>query len=170
MKASLTPRSWTSRARLTAAIAITLAVGGTFLLVAQYALFTALLNREVEANRAQVDQALESVPGLGPEDFEVLYDGSHGPAGLSSDPVIAQALRNGLGWSALLLGVFIAVAVGWAWFLSRRSLRRISRLTSATSEITEHDLSQRLALQGPPDEITQLGDTIDSMIERLEQA
>lgn len=170
MKASLRPRSWTSRARLTAAIAITLAVGGTFLLVAQYALFTALLNREVEANRAQVDQALESVPGLGPEDFEVLYDGSHGPAGLSSDPVIAQALRNGLGWSALLLGVFIAVAVGWAWFLSRRSLRRISRLTSATSEITEHDLSQRLALQGPPDEITQLGDTIDSMIERLEQA
>lgn len=167
MKLSLTPKNWSSRARLTAAIAITLAVGGTLLLVTQYVLFSALLNQEVSETWTQPIEVDEIPPGSEHGEPEITRSG---PVWTSSEEIVSQALRSGLGWSALLLGVFIAVAVCWASFLSRRSLRRISRLTEAASAITEHDLSQRLALTGPADEITRLGDTIDSMIERLEQA
>lgn len=167
MKLSLTPKNWSSRARLTAAIAITLAVGGTLLLVTQYVLFSALLNQEVSETWTQPIEVDEIPPGSEHGEPEITRSG---PVWTSSEEIVSQALRSGLGWSALLLGVFIAVAVCWASFLSRRSLRRISRLTETASAITEHDLSQRLALTGPADEITRLGDTIDSMIERLEQA
>lgn len=167
MKLSLTPKTWSSRARLTAAIAITLAVGGTLLLVTQYVLFSALLNQEVSETWTQPIEVGEIPPGSEHGEPEITRSG---PVWTSSEEIVSQVLRSGLGWSALLLGVFIAVAVCWASFLSRRSLRRISRLTEAASAITEHDLSQRLALTGPADEITGLGDTIDSMIERLEQA
>jgi len=62
------------------------------------------------------------------------------------------------------------LAVLAAWWLSKRSLARISRITATTREITGDDLYRRLDLPGPADEIKELGDTIDGMLDRLDDA
>jgi hypothetical protein len=43
-------------------------------------------------------------------------------------------------------------------------------MTAATRRISEHNLHERLALQGPDDELKDLADTIDGLVARLEAA
>jgi signal transduction histidine kinase len=43
-------------------------------------------------------------------------------------------------------------------------------MTATTRQISEENLHERLALPGPPDEIKDLGDTIDGLLARLEAA
>ena len=44
------------------------------------------------------------------------------------------------------------------------------RLTAAARAASEQDLSQRIALEGPRDELRELADTFDTMLERLDRA
>ena len=59
-------------------------------------------------------------------------------------------------------------SVGGLW-LSARALRPIDRITRAAREISGHDLSRRLDLDLPDDEVGRLARTFDEMIGRLEQ-
>jgi len=43
-------------------------------------------------------------------------------------------------------------------------------MTTTTREISAQNLHDRLALRGPPDELKELGDTIDGLLARLEAA
>ncbi|WP_327303742.1 HAMP domain-containing sensor histidine kinase [Streptomyces sp. NBC_01298] len=73
--------------------------------------------------------------------------------------------------SALLLTVFTALAALLAWWASHRSLRRLHQVTGAARRIsTGSSLDERLALDGPHDEIRELGDTFDAMLDRLERS
>jgi signal transduction histidine kinase len=49
-------------------------------------------------------------------------------------------------------------------------LRPVHRLTIAARELSAANLDQRLHLTGPRDELTELGDTFDQMLSRLEAA
>jgi signal transduction histidine kinase len=49
-------------------------------------------------------------------------------------------------------------------------LRPLHRITDTARRITGEDLHERLALDGPADELTELGDTFDAMLARLEAA
>jgi signal transduction histidine kinase len=49
-------------------------------------------------------------------------------------------------------------------------LRPLRQIVVTTREISEANLHERLALTGPQDELTQLADTIDGLLERLEAA
>jgi signal transduction histidine kinase len=71
-------------------------------------------------------------------------------------------------WSAVMLVAFAGVSALLAYWLSGRSLNRIVEVTAAARDISERDLSRRLDLPGPNDEIKELGDTIDSMLDRLQ--
>ena|GEM_PF-983311 len=84
--------------------------------------------------------------------------------------VSQEVLRSLALWSVGMLATFAAVAVTAAWWLSRRSLGRIARITAATRAISHDDLDRRLDLPGPADEIKELGDTIDAMLDRIEDA
>jgi signal transduction histidine kinase len=64
----------------------------------------------------------------------------------------------------------IGVCVLLGWLLSGRVLRPLQTITDTTRNISENDLHQRLALPGPRDELTELGDTIDGLLGRLERA
>jgi signal transduction histidine kinase len=46
----------------------------------------------------------------------------------------------------------------------------VHRLTAAARAASEQNLSQRIALQGPRDELRELADTFDTMLERLDRA
>ena len=72
--------------------------------------------------------------------------------------------------SCLTLAVMIAISVLLGWLLAGRVLRPLRTITDTTQNISEHDLHQRLALPGPRDELTELGDTIDGLLGRLERA
>lgn len=68
-----------------------------------------------------------------------------------------------------LAGLFLtSMTVGW--WLSGRALRPLRRITATTREITATDLSRRIALNGPRDELRELADTIDDMLGRLDSA
>jgi hypothetical protein len=62
------------------------------------------------------------------------------------------------------------IAAWWWWRAGRVREVRHAVLTAATRRISEESLDQRLALPGPNDELTELADTIDGLLERLEMA
>jgi signal transduction histidine kinase len=70
---------------------------------------------------------------------------------------------------ATLGGLFVAsLAIGWV--LSGRVLRPVSSIARTAEEIQATDLSRRIRLGGPNDELRRLADTIDSMLGRLDDA
>ncbi|MGE4055305.1 MAG: ATP-binding protein [Vicinamibacterales bacterium] len=74
-----------------------------------------------------------------------------------------------------LLGVFglliaLAIAVGGGHFLAGQALTPVDSITRTAQRLSASDLSLRLNLQLPNDELGRLARAFDSMIERLEQA
>ena len=56
------------------------------------------------------------------------------------------------------------------WLLAGRVLPPLRTITDTTRNISENDLHERLTLLGPRDELTQLSDTIEGLLGRLERA
>ena len=90
-------------------------------------------------------------------------------AGKSYEPaqetleVFATVLATGIG-AALLL------SIGGAYFLARAALRPVGAVTSAAREMGEGDLSKRLPVANPKDEVGRLTTTINGLLSRLEAA
>ena len=76
-------------------------------------------------------------------------------------------LRN---YSFGALGVLFVASLGVGWVVAGRVLRPIGRITSVARDIQATDLSRRIELPGPDDELKQLGDTFDAMLARLDAA
>jgi signal transduction histidine kinase len=62
----------------------------------------------------------------------------------------------------------LAITLGWV--TAGRVLRPLRSMKTATQQITERNLNERLALPGPDDEVKDLADTIDGLLARLETA
>src|ERR1700733_13569591 len=71
-------------------------------------------------------------------------------------------------WPFLLALATIAVAVLAAWWLAGRFLRPLRAMTTAAQEISATNLGRRLSLDGPDDELTGLGRTLDDLFGRLQ--
>jgi signal transduction histidine kinase len=56
------------------------------------------------------------------------------------------------------------------WVVAGRVLRPLRAITTVTEEISETNLSERLAMRGPRDELRRLADTIDGLLARLDVA
>jgi signal transduction histidine kinase len=70
--------------------------------------------------------------------------------------------------AALALMTLVSVVLGWV--VAGRVLRPLRVMTTATRRMSEDNLHERLSLAGPKDELTNLGDTIDGLLSRLEGA
>jgi signal transduction histidine kinase len=70
----------------------------------------------------------------------------------------------------LMLAALVVIAGGLAWLMAGRLLRPLRQITETARRITGEGLHERLALGGPADELTELGDTFDGMLARLEAA
>jgi hypothetical protein len=69
------------------------------------------------------------------------------------------------------LAILAAMAVlsgALGWFVSGRVLRPMSEITATARRVSKESLHERIALEGPDDELKQLADTFDSMLARLE--
>jgi signal transduction histidine kinase len=72
--------------------------------------------------------------------------------------------------SGIALGVMTVVSALLGWLVAGRILRPLRTITNTAQHISEESLDQRLALQGPPDELKHLGDVIDGLLGRLQAA
>ncbi len=66
-----------------------------------------------------------------------------------------------------LVALFVT-SFGAGWLISGWVLRPIERMNRVAREITATDLSRRISLQGPTDELKGLADTFDLMLDRLQ--
>jgi signal transduction histidine kinase len=71
-------------------------------------------------------------------------------------------------WPFLIALAAIAVALLAAWWLAGRFLRPLRAMTTTAQEISASDLGRRLSLEGPDDELTELGRTLDNLFGRLQ--
>ncbi len=81
-----------------------------------------------------------------------------------------DTLRSMLIASLVALGVIGVAAGGFGWLLAGRALRPLQDITATARRVADRSLHERIALDGPDDEIKDLADTFDAMLERLDRA
>jgi signal transduction histidine kinase len=84
--------------------------------------------------------------------------------------VNAQTLTKLRNYSFGSLGVLFVASLGVGWVVAGRVLRPIGSITAVARDIQATDLSRRIELPGPDDELKQLADTFDAMLARLDAA
>jgi len=77
-------------------------------------------------------------------------------------------LHRQLLFSILAMAVLFALSFALGWFLAGRTLRPLRDITATTREISASNLHRRLAVDGPYDELNELGATLDDLLARLE--
>ncbi|OJV81484.1 MAG: hypothetical protein BGO37_05950 [Cellulomonas sp. 73-92] len=77
-------------------------------------------------------------------------------------------LSHLLTFSLVTLVAATALMAVASWFVVGRVLRRIQRITTAARAASDANLSERVALQGPRDEVYELADTFNAMLARLD--
>ena len=102
---------------------------------------------------------VSDVTALTPEQVQTIASRAH-----------ADRMHQLLVQSGIALGVAAVISIGLGWFVAGRVLRPIRTITSAAQRISATNLHERLALDGPEDELKELGDTFDALVERLEAA
>src|SRR5215208_416866 len=68
------------------------------------------------------------------------------------------------------IGVALLFSIGGAYLLARGALRPVDAVTSAAREMGGDDLSKRLPVANPKDEVGRLATTINALLSRLEAA
>ncbi len=113
-----------------------------------------------------------------PGDTFVVPRGPSGRAPLSEDVVIGRAiveavddtLRNLLIWSGIGLVLMALVSVIVGWMFAGRALRPVHTITARARRISADSLDERLALEGPHDELREMAETFDSLLDRIQEA
>jgi signal transduction histidine kinase len=81
-----------------------------------------------------------------------------------------EQLQQLLLQSGIALSIMMVVSLVLGWFVAGRVLAPLRTMTRRTQQISQHNLHERLALQGPADELKELAETIDDLLARLETA
>ncbi len=81
-----------------------------------------------------------------------------------------RALEQLRTWTIGGLGVAFLVSLAVGWLVAGRALRPIDHITDVARDIQATDLSRRIALDGPDDELNRLATTFDDMLGRLDRA
>ena len=164
-----------ARSRLTLLYTSLFALGGAALVLITYLLVARTLHSTTKTSiPPRVQQALE----------QCLQAAQSGRAGVMHKcaAVYASGVQAGasaqrsttlthlLTYSLLSLAGATLLAAAAGWLAAGRILRPVHRLTAAARAASEQNLSQRIALQGPRDELRELADTFDTMLERLDRA
>jgi signal transduction histidine kinase len=68
----------------------------------------------------------------------------------------------------IALGIMAVVAAGLGWFVAGRALRPLRRITESARRISATNLHERLAIEGPDDDLRELADMIDGLFARLD--
>lgn len=154
------------RFRLTALYSIVLFFLAAFVVAGVYAVLANRLEQERVYRTYQIT-TVEPAPGGGvvltPREIQASYQTLEALANER-----ALSLLRSYSLAALVVLFFASLGVGW--LVAGRVLAPIGRITAVAREIQATDLSRRIALRGPPDELRELADTFDAMLSRLDEA
>ncbi len=81
-----------------------------------------------------------------------------------------QALEDLRRYSFAALGLLFFASLAVGWYVAGIVLRPIERITTVARSINATDLTRRINLAGPEDELGQLAGTFDDMLDRLDLA
>ncbi|WP_238010373.1 HAMP domain-containing sensor histidine kinase [Dactylosporangium sp. AC04546] len=84
-----------------------------------------------------------------------------------------SALQAFLTQGGIALGVVLIAAVAFSWLIAGRLLQPLHRVTETARRIAaapDRGLHERIALDGPYDEVKELADTFDGMLARLDKS
>ncbi|WP_067469092.1 sensor histidine kinase [Actinomadura macra] len=82
-----------------------------------------------------------------------------------------ETLNSLLTQGTIALIVVGAAGFGFGWLLADRALRPIHKITETAGRVARsHDLTERIAYEGPRDDVKELADTFDTMLGRLARA
>ncbi|MEV0323538.1 HAMP domain-containing sensor histidine kinase [Streptomyces sp. NPDC050658] len=81
-----------------------------------------------------------------------------------------HALDNLLSRSLLALLGLAVIAFAFGYAMAGRVLSPLGRITRTARRVAGTDLTRRIELDGPDDELKELSDTFDEMLDRLERA
>jgi signal transduction histidine kinase len=116
------------------------------------------------------NEPVSSLPGY----FERVGPGAEGPALVDAREferrVNERTLRNLRNFSFGALGALFVTSLVVGWVIAGRVLAPIGRITSVARDIQATNLSRRIALEGPDDELRRLAETFDAMLARLDEA
>jgi signal transduction histidine kinase len=168
-----------ARSRLTLVYTSLFALGGaalvliTYLLVAHNLTTTSSSDVVSQSVQKAIDRCVDTAQAGGGSAQDartkctaVYANGVQAGAATQRSTTLAHLLTYSL---VGLVGVTLLAAMA-GWIVAGRILRPVHRLTAAARAASEQDLSQRIALQGPRDELHELADTFDAMLERLDRA
>lgn len=162
---------WTIRTRLSLLYAGAFFVAGVALIVAIYLYLGVVLDRQFSIrlvnDAAPNAEGQLGAPGvLPPRD---LMD----EAGRIS-VLVRQARLNTLDTmlmvSFALVGFLTILAGIIGWLVAGQALRPLRDITATARRVADRSLHERIALEGPRDEIRDLADTLDAMLERLDRS
>ena len=159
----------TIRLRLTALYAVLFLLSGAGLLAITYVLVSAA----TASNCYQ--QPLRTANGHRAARAVCLAPGGHGGSAPSALQALvasqhASTMNQLLVYSGVALAIMAVASAGLGWVVAGRVLRPLRAITATARQISATSLDRRLALAGPGDEITELGNTIDDLLGRLEAA
>jgi signal transduction histidine kinase len=121
------------------------------------------LKQREGAEAAQAESLLSVVP----ESLAREHASAQQLGKLAAD-VNRSDLHQLLIWSVIALAIMAVASVALGWLLAGRVLRPLQVITAAARRLSASNLHERLALDGPNDELRELGDTFDGLLERLD--
>jgi signal transduction histidine kinase len=68
----------------------------------------------------------------------------------------------------IALGIMALASIGLGWLVAGRVLRPLRTIAAAAQRVSASSLNHRLALDGPDDELRELGETFNGLLARLE--
>jgi len=80
-----------------------------------------------------------------------------------------EALARLRQMSIIALAVLFPASLVAGWFIAGRVLRPVGEIAGVARDIEATDLSRRIQLEGPDDELKNLADTFDAMLDRIER-
>jgi signal transduction histidine kinase len=84
--------------------------------------------------------------------------------------LVSEALHRLLLEYVLALIAMTAISVAAGWLLAGRALLPLREITATARRVSGENLGERIALEGPADELKELADTFDGMLARLDGA
>jgi signal transduction histidine kinase len=83
-----------------------------------------------------------------------------------NEVVLSEVAR----FTLIAVGILFLLSMVVGWVMSGRVLKPVGEITTVARDIQASDLSKRIALEGPDDELKRLADTFDEMLKRLDTA
>ena len=155
---------WTIRMRLSLLYAGAFFLAGVALIAFMYLFLGQVLEQQFMIRTAPGMPPLEDIAS--PNEFE--------QGRRIVDVMIRRArvdtLQTVLIASLVIVVMLTAMAGVIGWLVAGQALQPLRNITATARRVADRSLHERIALQGPRDEIKDLADTLDEMLERLDRS